>query len=381
MAIQKRVSRTGKTRWVARYRDPAGKERSKTFDTQKAAKIWLSEKQRDMARGQWIDPTEGTVTLGALFGEWQEAATRTDTANVRAYTKSNLGVLADMPIQTIRRSHIQTWVNGLADGTGSVSGKPLSPITVRTCLKHVSTVLSQAVFDRLISVSPAQRIHTEPVSGAVEADKIPTPSDVEAIIESAKGLRRKNADVLVMLLAATGMRSSEACGLTKGDVDFLRRRIRIRRQRSQDGTVAPLKTLSARRDVYLPEPLALRLSPLCDGDPNDPIFTNGDGAPWTRRSVSSIFHSIRRRTGMLYTAHSMRHFYASGLIAHGVDVRSVQAALGHASATVTLSTYAHLWPDSESRTASAGDSLMRDICGIEGKDGGNGAVNEQVRGG
>jgi integrase len=45
-------------------------------------------------------------------------------------------------------------------------------------------------------------------------------------------------------------------------------------------------------------------------------------------------------------------FYASGLIADGCDVVTVQRALGHRSANVTLSTYAHLWPDANDQPAS-----------------------------
>jgi len=54
----------------------------------------------------------------------------------------------------------------------------------------------------------------------------------------------------------------------------------------------------------------------------------------------------------------LRHFYASGLIAAGCDVVTVQHALGHASATVTLTTYAHLWPTAEDRTRAAAASML-----------------------
>ena len=52
------------------------------------------------------------------------------------------------------------------------------------------------------------------------------------------------------------------------------------------------------------------------------------------------------------------HFYASGLISQGCDVVTVQRALGHASATTTLSTYAHLWPSAEDRTRKAAEALI-----------------------
>jgi len=55
--------------------------------------------------------------------------------------------------------------------------------------------------------------------------------------------------------------------------------------------------------------------------------------------------------------HDLRHFYASGLIAAGCVV-TVQRALGHGSAMVTLGTYAHLWPTVEDKTRAAAASMM-----------------------
>lgn len=56
--------------------------------------------------------------------------------------------------------------------------------------------------------------------------------------------------------------------------------------------------------------------------------------------------------------HSLRHFYASLLIRHGESVKVVQPRLGHATATETLDTYSHLWPDSEDRTRDAVDAVL-----------------------
>jgi hypothetical protein len=56
--------------------------------------------------------------------------------------------------------------------------------------------------------------------------------------------------------------------------------------------------------------------------------------------------------------HHLCHFYASGLIAAGCDVVTVQRALGHSSPTTTLKTYAHLWPSAEERTRNASEGMM-----------------------
>jgi integrase len=47
------------------------------------------------------------------------------------------------------------------------------------------------------------------------------------------------------------------------------------------------------------------------------------------------------------------HYYASALIASGADIKPVQARMRHASATTTLNTYSHLWPDADESTRAA----------------------------
>lgn len=56
--------------------------------------------------------------------------------------------------------------------------------------------------------------------------------------------------------------------------------------------------------------------------------------------------------------HDLRHFDASGLVAAGCDVVTVQRSLGHSKATTTLNTYVHLWPTAEDRTRKAAESIM-----------------------
>ena len=54
-----------------------------------------------------------------------------------------------------------------------------------------------------------------------------------------------------------------------------------------------------------------------------------------------------------FTFHDLRHYLASLLIASGADIKTVQARMRHASATTTLDTYGHLWPDADESTRAA----------------------------
>jgi integrase len=60
----------------------------------------------------------------------------------------------------------------------------------------------------------------------------------------------------------------------------------------------------------------------------------------------------------------LRHYYASGLIAAGCDVVTVQRALGHAKATTTLNTYSHMWPTAEDRTRGAAAAMLTAVLAV-----------------
>ena len=65
--------------------------------------------------------------------------------------------------------------------------------------------------------------------------------------------------------------------------------------------------------------------------------------------------------------HDLRHFYASGLIAAGCDVVTVQRALGHLKATTTLNTNSHLWPTAEDRSRKAAEAMLSEAM-LDPKD-------------
>lgn len=56
--------------------------------------------------------------------------------------------------------------------------------------------------------------------------------------------------------------------------------------------------------------------------------------------------------------HDLRHYYASLLIASGLDVKVIQTRLRHASANTTLNVYGHMFPDSDDTTRAAIDVVM-----------------------
>jgi integrase len=78
-------------------------------------------------------------------------------------------------------------------------------------------------------------------------------------------------------------------------------------------------------------------------------FLDELGRPLTYATWKALWKPAADKVGLDATAHNLRHFFASALVAGGASVKQVQTVLGHSSAVRTLRTYAHLWPGDDDR--------------------------------
>lgn len=135
------------------------------------------------------------------------------------------------------------------------------------------------------------------------------------------------------MCAFAGLRLGEAAGLQVGDVDFLRRTLSVRRQvqgQVNARTTAVAPKYESARTVYLPDSLVTELAGHVEVHPrvgaDGWLFVNGSYL-WNRNSAGNQWRGVRRAVGLEgFTLHDLRHFYASGLIAAGCDVVTVQHA-------------------------------------------------------
>ena len=90
------------------------------------------------------------------------------------------------------------------------------------------------------------------------------------------------------------------------------------------------------------------------------VFTNTFGGPIQQHPFATVWETARAGAELptWATPHDLRHYYASLLIRSGASVKVVQSRLGHASATTTLDTYGHLFPDEADRTRAAVDEAF-----------------------
>ena len=139
---------------------------------------------------------------------------------------------------------------------------------------------------------------------------------------------------LVALCAFAGLRLGEATGVQVGDVDFLRRQLAVSRQLQRDGREVAIRQpkYGSERVVYLPEQLVTMLSEHVaahrpDGEPERWLFADIGGRPRHNNAVNYRWRQTRKAAGTpSIRLHDLRHFYASGLIAAGCDVVTVQSS-------------------------------------------------------
>ena len=196
---------------------------------------------------------------------------------------------ADLPLRALRRSHVEAWVKAMS--------ADLAPSTIHTRMRNVRSVLRAAVADKLIATDPSQGVVLPGVAGPRAAMRIPTVEDVGAILTGAADDFR----AFVALCAFAGLRMGEASGVQVGDVDFLRRTLRVERQLQGDGkaiTVRPPK-YGSERVIYLPDELVEILSRHVaahtpDGDPGRWLFT-AYGRPMHPNAVAFRWRAAREK--------------------------------------------------------------------------------------
>lgn len=169
-------------------------------------------------------------------------------------------------------------------------------------------------------------------------------------------------DWLILLVAKTGLRFSEALALTPKDFDFSRQIPSINKtwDYKGNGGFLPTKNKSSVRKVELDWRTVAQFSELTKDIPSDqPIFVNGRVFNSTVNTVLSR-HCNQAEVPEI-SIHGLRHTHASLLLFEGVSIASVARRLGHASMTTTQRTYLHIIQELENKDV---DLVMRSLSNL-----------------
>ncbi len=171
-----------------------------------------------------------------------------------------------------------------------------------------------------------------------------------------------NWDWLILLIAKTGLRFSEALALTPNDFDFIRQSVSVNKTwdyKNKSG-FQPTKNKSSIRKVQIDWQLGMQFQQLIKHRPSDkPIFVNG---PICNSTPNKWLAKHCKNVGIpIITIHGLRHTHASLLMFAGVSIASVSRRLGHSSMITTQKVYMHIIQELENQD---NDIVMRYLAGI-----------------
>lgn len=361
------IRRRGERSWELKYElgidARTGRRMTKYVSfkgTKREAQAELVRLMETVRRGEHVDPTK--LTVAEFLDRWEQgwAALQVGPKTrerylelLRLHVRPHIGAL---PLHKLQPVH-------LAELYAELLAKGLGPRTIGHVHRVLHKALTVAVGWSLVSRNPAA-IAKPPRVQAHEVEII-TVEQAEKILQCLRG---RALYPIIALALATGMRRGELLALRWGDVDLDTSRIQV--ERSLEQTKAGLrfkepKTKHGRRSIKIPPSVVselkahwtlqqaqrLKLGLGRAGD-DDLVFASWDGTTRSPNATTREWvRALAENKLPAISLHALRHTHASQLIAAGMDPVSISRRLGHASPTITLNVYGHLFGNSDDRAA------------------------------
>ncbi|RLV49074.1 site-specific integrase [Nocardioides mangrovicus] len=346
----------GASRYEAHFRDRAGQQHRRMFALKKEAQQWLDEQTAGLVVGQWADPQAGKESLAAFAERWRQRqvhAPTTEAAFETSLRNHIYPVLGPVRLDSITSADVQRLVKQWS--------LTAAPSTVRQRYTVLSIVLRAAVRERVIAVTPCERIKLPKVAPASSLVPIST-----ATVLALRGEIAARYSALITVGAGTGMRRGELLGLTLDRVSFDFATIRVDRQLVRASVGDEVRFASPKTDA------SVRTIPVADvvldairahletfgTHSSGLVFSSAIGTPLRTSTLWTAWRAAARRVGTTATPHDLRHYYASLQIQGGTSIKALQALLGHKSAVETWDTYGHLMGDEDTRSRTVVQSAF-----------------------
>ena len=246
-------------KWQARYRDPTGRQRSKSFDRKIDAIQFAADMRADMRRGSWIDPERTKQPYRVWAEEWLRGLHSMGPgrrANAEAMMRNHiLPAFGNVPIGLIGPVEVRRWVNELTvKPQKRIRGRTLGPWGVRAIYGLFARSMRAAVAARLIPEAPVGREIVDLPEVTRKRERLLTEAEVERLAATIAPQHR----ALILTAAWTGCRWGELTGLLKENLDLERGELRVRSvasriSASRTELKSVPKTKSGRRNVSLPD--------------------------------------------------------------------------------------------------------------------------------
>jgi integrase len=358
MSIEARVLKSGRTVYDVRLRDPYGRLYKRTFRTKREAERFRATELTDRARGAWVDPRRGKVTLEQYGRQWlsrrPDLRPRTRELYEGLLRLHILPALGELEIGAVTTQVVRAWrAQMLAAPKPGVS-------TTEKCYRLLRAILNTAVQDEAIAKNPCT------IKGAGTERPAERPTLTVPQVYALADAIAPEFRALVLAGTFCGLRLGELLALRRRHIDLLHGRLTVAEQAQElrDGTVwfGPPKTEAGRRTVAVPPhvlpELEFHLDSYVGSGPDALLFAGPDGDPvlrmrfyraWRNATVTAGFPGVR--------PHDLRHTGNTLAAATGASTRELMARLGHASPRAAL-IYQHATEDRDDALAKAISDLI-----------------------
>lgn len=336
-----------------RYTDWQGKRRKSTkrgFATKREAEEWL----RNFLITQKADFDMKFEDFWKIYCADMETRLREHTMRTKKYIVELkiLPYFGNKRVNDITAADIRQWQNELIK-------MGYSPTYLKTINNQLSAIFNYAVRYYDLKSNPCAKAGSMGKSKAEEMD-FWTGEEFRKFIDSV--MNKRLSYMAFMILYWTGMRLGELLALNPKDVDLEKRTISITKSYQRLGkkdVITPPKTSKSKRVITIPEFLAADIKDYMDSlydlQEDDRLF------PITKYYLEHEMQRGIKESGVKrIRVHDLRHSHASMLIELGFSPLEIANRLGHEKVETTLNTYAHLYPNKQTKLAERLDSEYRE---------------------
>lgn len=341
--------KSGKYRCKANYTDENGKQRNKSFtadkpkEAERLAEQFLKERKHDSI--------PENITLGQLTDRYIENRSNLlSPSTVAAYKKLRRTAFQD--IIDVRMGLLTKELYQKAINAYSVGRTYKTVMCAHLFYKHVLNVNDIHIADKIKNLPQKDE----------KEIAIPSTEELNEFLAFIKDSRIYN---YVLFSVYLGLRRSETIALKWGDIDFAKKIVYVNRARVQneykEWVEKATKNYSSKRKLPAPQPLLDAIEPF-KGAPNEYVIEDKPNA------LESLYRRATVNANFPYNFHSLRHYYASIMLAEGVPNKYARERMGHKTDNMLNKVYQHTMAEYNDAITEKLDKFFTENIKVEEKE-------------
>jgi integrase len=384
MAHIDRRDRNGTIRYLARYIDPTGQERAKSFTRRADAQRYLTEIEAAKLNNSYLDPAAARLTFDRWADQWWQVWSADPDRSPTTLAAADSRLRCHLRPSFGRHRLSEITVSSIRQWQYELRSKELEHATVMACRSLLNRILQTAEDKRLIPANPVGKVpppkrpvDPEVIFGRVQP-RIYTPKQLGQLLAHA----RPDDRAILLVLAGTGLRAGELCGLLGVRVDLGRRRLEVATVRYDAGRFGRgykprPKSTAGIRSIPLAALVVEELGRRRPAERSSLLFP--DASRYRLRHAYLRALRQARAHGHLLGLdlrgpHDLRHTFATWLEDDGIPAQVIDELMGHAASrrsswaaegmSAMGAVYRHTTTTMEARILQALDMRLAEVIAV-----------------